>query len=125
MPTQPNPSWAKPFKAERAAPAARSFFFRKCILELNAYQPKNVCDIPVFSRKVITILFSTKNRVLQPGDTCVSAVDKTVETVNNILYMQQSGRICEKNLTKAAVGAIIIRKNREKQGDICCIYLRN
>lgn len=58
----------------------------------------------------------TENDGFRQADTCASVVDKTVETVNNILYMQPKQRDVENRLTKNHCPSIIMWKTEERRG---------
>ena len=56
---------------------------------MNVYWLGYVYTFSVFKGNLGRIPFPTENDRFRQMDTCPLAVDKTVETVNNILYMQQ------------------------------------
>ena len=56
---------------------------------MNVYWLKYVYAFAVFKGILGRIPFLTENDWFRQMDTCSLAVDKTVETVNNIPYMQQ------------------------------------
>ena len=69
----------------------------------------------LFPGKIETLLRSTIIGCFQQADKCTCAVEKTVETVNNILYMQ----IYQKKLTNYIAGSIIVSESSKCWGNIC------
>ena len=66
----------------------------------------------MFPGKIVTNPGSTGNDWFRLVDICICVVEKTVETVNNILYMQ----IYQKKLTNYTAGSIIISDSSKKLG---------
>ena len=91
----PNPFWEKPFKTEKQEPNGSCFLHTwcKCIRTVNGYGLENVYEIPVIHGKVGTISEMTAFVSFRLADTCLLTVDKTVETVNNILYIHRIPKI--------------------------------
>ena len=75
---------------------------------MNGYWGEIGWSFPGFDGKVTIYPGSTENDWLRPMDSCSSAVDNTVETVNNILYMQ----IYQKELTNVTAKSIIVSDSK-------------
>ena len=82
---------------------------------MNVYWLGYVYAFSVFKGNLGRIPFPTENDRFRRMDTCPLAVDKTVETVNNILYMQ----IYQKKLTNYIAGSIIVSESSKCWGNIC------
>lgn len=108
MPMPPNPFWVKHCKQEKQEPLAPVF----CIQVVNAYWVGNAYSFLQFSGKVATNPGSTEKDWFQLMDRCICVVEKAVDTVNNILYMQ----IYQKKLTNYTAEAIIISNSSKKLG---------
>ena len=83
-----------------------------CIYTLNGYWWENGWSFLMFPGKIVTNPGSTGNDWFRLVDICICVVEKTVETVNNILYMQ----IYQKKLTNYTAGSIIISDSSKKLG---------
>ena len=84
MPTPPSPSWVKHCNMQKSRNRTGSCFLhteRKCIRWLHGHRWINELVFSEFTRKVRTISHMTYFDRFQQPDTCVSIVDKVVETV--------------------------------------------